>query len=280
MTMAKLHVFMLLLGLAACSQADFVTFPSARLSAAAQIQPTINGYLMKPEGNGPFPAVILLHGCGGIVQQQLAWREWLRDRGFVSLSVDSFTPRGVSSGCGQPGLVDVGARITDAFGGLDYLASQTFVDRRRIAVMGFSHGGLVALSVAASPSWISRPAGSPQFRSAVTFYPECQMHGAQDEAPPTMPVLILVGGLDDWTPAASCQRLADRYAGRGSPITLIVLPGARHAFDEVSLPVTSLPTAVNINSPNGMGATIGGNAQAAERAKEAVTAFLATTLKP
>lgn len=275
-----LPAFLLLLFLAACGHADFVTFPSARLSAAAVIQPTVSGYLMKPDGNGRFPAVVLLHGCGGIVEQELAWRQWLRDRGFVSLSVDSFTPRGVSSICGQPGLVDVTARITDAFGGLDYLAAQPFVDRSRIAVMGFSNGGLVTLSIVASPSWISRPAGSPQFGSAITLYPECQRHGSQDEAPPTMPLLILVGALDDWTPAASCQRLADRYAGRGSPITLIVLPGARHAFDVVGLPVTSLPMAVNINSPTGMGATIGGNGPAAERAKEAVAAFLAKTLKP
>jgi dienelactone hydrolase len=261
--------------LVACSPARGVTFPGARLSSASEVQPTIlTAYLSKPDGNGPFPAVILLHGCGGIRLNETAWRDWFRTKDIVALSVDSFNPRGVSNICSQLSLVDMNARIADAFGGLDYLAAQPFVDRDRVFIMGFSNGAGVVLAVAAPPSWISRPPASARFRAAIALYPECLTHMSQDDAPPSMPLLILIGDRDDWTLASSCQRMTERFAGKGSPTTLVVLPGARHVFDDATVGVTYLPTAMNINSPSGLGATIGGDSQATERSKQIIGQFL------
>ncbi len=257
--------------LIACSPGRSVTFPSARLSSAAEVQPTITGYLSKPDGNGPFPAVVLLHGCAGIGPNVGVWSEWFRARGFVALAVDSFNPRGVSNICSQLERIDENARTTDAFGGLDYLTAQPFVDRNQVFIMGFSHGGGVALAVAAPPSWISRPLASARFHAAIALYPECLMHMSQ---PPSMPLLILIGDRDDWTLASSCKRMTDKFAGQRSPITFVVLPGALHSFDNITVPRTYLPTAKNMNSPTGWGATVGGDVQATERARQIVGQFL------
>ena len=56
----------------------------------------IEGYPTKPEGSGPFPAVVLLHGCGGwteAVRQERA--AWFTNLGYVALAVDSFATRGI-----------------------------------------------------------------------------------------------------------------------------------------------------------------------------------------
>src|SRR5579875_1622023 len=128
-----------------------VVFSSARLSSLAESQPVINGVLTKPDGPGPFPAVVLLHGCSGPGTNLAFWAHWLRERGYAALAIDSFAPRGVHEICTDFSRVTANERLGDAFGGLDYLASQPFVDPNRIAVMGFSNGGVIALDVASLP---------------------------------------------------------------------------------------------------------------------------------
>ena len=54
---------------------------------------TVDGTLFKPDGAGPFPAVVLLHGCGGIRTHFVQWAGAIRDMGYVALLVDSFRPR-------------------------------------------------------------------------------------------------------------------------------------------------------------------------------------------
>ena len=104
----------------------------------------IQGYLAKPEGAGPFPAVIGLHGCAGmpdttkrkLVDELVGW-------GYVVLLVDSFATRGIDHAC-TGGVLDIaGKRRSDAYGALAFLAGQTFVDPQRVAAVGFSQGGWV-----------------------------------------------------------------------------------------------------------------------------------------
>jgi len=150
---------------------------------------------------------------------------------------------------------------------------------RSIAVMGFWNGAIVVLNAAAPPAWLSRPAGSDWFRAAVAFYPECLMQMAQDQ-PPRIPPLILIGDADDWTLASSCRRMADQYADKGSPLKLVVLPGARHSFDDPNLPPRSLPDVMNINSRSGTGATVGRNSRAATESEGLVAQFLRSWPRP
>ena len=92
--------------------------------------------LQKPDGAGPFPAVVLLHTCGGLQQHVLEWSVRLRDHGYVAIVLDSFTPRGERSVCGN-WRVSLDEVAADAYAALAHLRAQPSVDARRIGVMGF-----------------------------------------------------------------------------------------------------------------------------------------------
>ena len=70
--------------------------------------------VLRPEGEGPFPAVVLLHGCSGIIQTERGWAQELRKRGYVAVLVDSFRPRGYTEICTNLRRVTRGRRVEDA----------------------------------------------------------------------------------------------------------------------------------------------------------------------
>ncbi len=179
----------------------------------------IQGYLTRPKGAGPFPAVALLHSCLGLPANRRAIADALAGWGYVALFVDDFATRGLKETC----AVDFNEAMADAYGALGYLSQLSFVDRTRIAAVGFSQGGDTELKIAAS-----RPEASsgPRFKAAAAFYPPCA-----NEADATLgiPTLILVGANDEVTPAADCARLAKRQAP--GAVKFVVYPGAAHGFD-------------------------------------------------
>jgi dienelactone hydrolase len=188
----------------------------------------IQGVLAKPDGAGPFPAVIALHGCAGMhdtTKRRLA--DELVPRGYVILFVDSFATRGMDHACTSAAFATFLRRRQDAYGALVFLARQTFVDPERVAALGFSHGGWVTLSVAETNSFeLFVPPSDFRFRAAAAFNPPCK----QAVARPGIPTLIFVGALDDWTPAADCSNKIASWGSDGPPIELIVYPGAHHGF--------------------------------------------------
>ena len=192
--------------------------------------------LTMPQGTGPFPAVIILHGCAGlgppVARARLVeYASWYADRGYAGLIVDSFTPRGVSTLClgGEPAPL---ARAFDAYRALEYLAGLGSIDPRRVVLQGHSHGGATVLT--ALDEVTAEMAGTPlRFAAGVAYYPPCAYEaGAYGSAELYAPVLILIGEKDDWTPAADCERLHARQQ-RQAPgrMRLIVHPGATHGFD-------------------------------------------------
>ena len=191
----------------------------------------LQGYLRQPRDPGPLPAVVLLHGCnGGWQQLDERWGARIGSWGYVTLTVDRFGPRGIISTCtgGAPP-----ATVFDAYRALTFLAQRPFVDPDRVAVIGFSQGGWLALT-SVERGTIER-LSNEKFRAAIAFYPPCL--GIKDSM--TVPTLILIGELDDWTPADECRNLAEgrddygisRQKGLGVPIELVVYPGAYHGFD-------------------------------------------------
>jgi dienelactone hydrolase len=123
-------------------------------------------------------------------------------------------------------LFEPAPRVGDAYGALAWLARQPFVDANRIAVLGFSAGGVATLSIAELRDFeLFENEGEHAFKAAVALYPACRSDNAL-----RIPTLILIGELDDWSPAAECRATTARRTG-GSPVKLIVYPGTYHAFD-------------------------------------------------
>jgi dienelactone hydrolase len=153
------------------------------------------GYLARPRGPGagPFPAVVVLHGCGGFDDVVVSWADRLSSWGYFALAVDSFGPRGVPKNCTSRTY-----QAVDASSAATFLAQQAFVDSSRVAILGFSQGGMAALRNADSTF---AKLYSKTFHAAVAFYPDCSgISGIM-----SVPTLVLVGDLDDWTPAKACH---------------------------------------------------------------------------
>jgi dienelactone hydrolase len=213
-------VVVLLIGTSALSiAADIITFKGSDTTAAGSPL-VLTGKLTKPQGNGPFPSVVLLHGCGGFRAYQDVWAVKLASWGYVALQVDSFGPRGKSSICEDPDLLSIiPKRAQDAYDAKSYLLGLPYVDRNRIAVMGWSHGGITTLSV------VDQKRDDP-FRSAIAFYPYCNRMLFDFNAP----LLILIGEKDIWTPASACS-MRMRSGQIGNEVTLKIYPDSHHGFD-------------------------------------------------
>lgn len=207
-----------------CASYQSVSFKSA---PAATDSIEIEGNLYKPEGNGPFPAVVILHGCGGIDYHFIAWCEQLVTWGYVALMVDSFGPRGVNRVCGNPSKVSPIERSLDAYGAAVYLKQLPYVDGDKIGLIGFSHGGYTGMrAIQKNFVDIAKMKKSP-IKAAVLFYPWCDSRHDQDIAIPT---LILIGSKDDWTPASRCVELVKRVS-KPELVEFVVYDGAYHDFD-------------------------------------------------
>lgn len=230
-------------------------------------------HLYRPEGPGPSPAVVLLHGCSGIIQTERGWAQELRKRGYLALIVDSFRPRGHREICTDFTRVTRSQRVEDAFAALRWLRAQPFVVPDDVALMGFSNGGYALLQAMRSPP----TAASRGFQAAVAMYPECRFDvGASFSAP----ILILMGEADDWTLASHCRDLADAASrGSGAPVLLHVYPGVHHSFDNPAIRYFHYAAARNPNKPGGCcGATVAYDEQAHANALERAARFLAVHL--
>jgi dienelactone hydrolase len=178
------------------------------------------GYLAKPDGPGPFPAVVVLHGGTGFFSGTSVAADRLSSWGYVALAVDSLRPRDRDNACSS-GSRD---QPIDAYAALNYLAAQTFVDPDRIGTLGFSMGGGSALT--AVERGIIEEAFPRKFRAVIAYYPLCATKSIL-----TAPTLILIGEVEDWAPAQACQELAKGADKNGAAINVVVYPNAYHGFD-------------------------------------------------
>jgi dienelactone hydrolase len=196
---------------------------------------TLSGELKFPAGAGPFPAVILAHGCGGTGAADATWAPVLREWGYATFVVDSFRGRGLTRICVQPRVLSPTQRIPDVYGALRILATHPRIDARRVALMGFSHGGDVALR--AATQWAKdrfAPPGQPGFRALLPFYPFCG-YVYPERQRISAPLRLHHGELDDWLPVAPCIRLVESLKVSRQDAGITVYPGGLHGFDNAGI---------------------------------------------
>jgi len=218
------------------------------------------GYLFAPAGDGPHPAVVMLHGRVGpystsdnatctrvargvtspcnaatLSKRNQMWGAFWAARGYLALLPDSFGPRGKAHGFPRfthddPDRADVNERTVrplDAEGALAFLAARRDVAQTSIFLQGWSNGGSTALNV------MIRQGAKGGFRAALAFYPGCGGEALLDETiRTTAPLAMLLGSSDEEVSHLVCQRVANRSREAGTPLDLTVYLGATHDFDD------------------------------------------------
>lgn len=299
MYMALMALVLYFLLLAGCVPATSgLTLTTTRANGTVE---QISATMLKPEGPGPFPAVVIMHDCSGLGPRSsgspIRWAMALVERGYVIVMPDSFSTRGHAGGVctnPSPSRNDVAPvrRVPDAYAALAYVRTLPYVDGKRIGIMGGSHGGSTTLASMVAAEQDSEPLAREKragFTAAVALYPGCaarmgdwrvvRQGGAGGPITdyvgvykPVAPLLILIGENDDWTPAEPCRKLTEISRQAGYPVAIKVYPGAYHGFDSNN-PVRYDSARVNANSPTGRGATTGGDLKAWEDSVRVVTEF-------
>ena len=215
--------------------------------------------LEKPDGEGPFPAVMLVPACSSFNNSKAPnfyknVQNKLVELGFVTLRVDYIAARNIES-CMGTNTTSAGNDICIA---ADYLNQQTFVKKGAVNVIGWSFGGAAVFRALRSTG--SKKAA--QVDAAVTYHPYCN---AARRWKSDVPVLVLMGTKDNITPVTACEYLFSTLPKRDR-LTIRIYEDAHHLFDMDELPPETTSSVVT--------GSIGYNKAAAEAAWIEVTKFL------
>lgn len=272
------------------------------------------GHLFLPPGADKVPAIIFMHGSGGVYEAMLDyWPRQFNGAGYAMLAMDSFGPRGVKSTAEDQSQVPFAADTADVFAALKLLATHPRIDAQRIAILGTSRGGITswrsALERVIEAQGLSKDL---RFAAHVQLYAGGCVGTFRVTPKPGVfspaPQLWLHGDVDDYTPMAPCQEYAALIAKTGTPVSFVVIPGAGHKFDgepqrrvmlkNAQMTLASCPLELDMQtlryqdrftsqplngeavrevakaSCSALGASVEGNHAARDQAAKAVLAFL------
>ena len=271
------------------SATAFLTWSAIGCAAAAPApQPVdipagsavLHAQLYKPEGHGPFPVVIALHGCGGlgahaetVLPRYRDWAEQLLKTGHAVLLPDSYGSRELGPQCRvnvrERRVLARRERVADVTAAHRWLLAQSWVARDRISLIGWANGASAVL-------WAVRPqlgsrAIEPDYRSAVAFYPDCRISSGTGWSA-RVPTLLLIGGKDDISSPPSCRQMVDGARGRSALARIVVYPTASHDFDLANVPLHAIASADAAAPERGH---VGTDAEARADAEKQVAAWLA-----
>jgi dienelactone hydrolase len=239
----------------------------------------LQAQLYKPEGNGPFPVVIALHGCGGLAGHsepiQTRYRDWaeqLIKDGKAVLFPDSYGSRELGPQCRvrERRISARRERVADILAARKWLMQQTWVARDRISLLGWANGASALL-------WAVRPQlllhhAEPDFRSAIAFYPDCRLSSGLGWSA-RVPTLVLIGAKDDVSSPPACRQMVEGAHGRSALTRIVVYPSAYHDFDRANLPVQAIGPSADAADPEK--GHVGTDAEALADSQKRVAEWLA-----
>lgn len=178
----------------------------------------------RPDGPGPFPAVLFVSGCLGFdygsgPKTFADMAESWRSKGYIVVFVDYLKARGESQCAGEsPGGV-----AKDILAVTSYLQAQPFIKPSEITAIGWSLGGGAVLEILDEIG----PGDHSPLRSVIAYTPVCGILEPWDNK---VPALVLMGATDKLASPAGCQDVFARLPA-GTPLVAHVYPDAGHVFN-------------------------------------------------
>lgn len=199
----------------------------------------ITGVLTLPDaaktpGVDKVPAMVVVHGSSGVLANEWEWAKRMNELGYASFVIDNFTGRGLTETATDQSQLSTMADVAGALAALKLLATHPAIDVKRIGVIGFSRGGSVAIDFVFEPIRRAVIDNDLRFAVHIPVYVGCSI-GYMSAHLDGSPILMLLGGKDDYTPATACVAYADVLRAKGASIKVVVYPNAYHGFDGLAL---------------------------------------------
>ncbi|WP_286264641.1 dienelactone hydrolase family protein [Thalassotalea atypica] len=211
----------------------YVNFPVTLLESEITVSAQ---YRLPRNIEEPMPAVVILHSSGGIDRTGKFYARKLNRAGIATLELDMWAARGLLGGT-QNRPSSVQETIPDAFAALAYLANKPEIDSERIAVLGFSWGGVVSL-LSATQQYAPANDFPYQFAAHIAHYPVCWAYnflpGFELNNLTGAPVLIQAAEFDDYDLPDTCENLVDSLSNEDREyVSLNMYKNAYHAWDRL-----------------------------------------------
>ena len=239
----------------------------------------LHAQLFKPDGDGPFPTVIALHGCGGlsghsepVAPRYRDWAEQLLKAGNAVLLPDSYGSRELGPQCRvkERRVLARRERVDDIMASRQWLVQQPWAMADRISLVGWANGAS-ALLWAVRPQLSSRHV-EPDFRTAIAFYPDCRISSGLGWSA-RIPTLLLIGAKDDVSSPPACRQMVDGARGRSALARIVVYPEAYHDFDRANFPLHAIGGTTDVTLPEH--GHVGTDAEARADSQKRVAEWLA-----
>jgi dienelactone hydrolase len=199
---------------------------------------TIAGVLRIAQGSGRLPLVIFIAGSGGFNTNSEVWDRQFQEMGVSTFTLDGFAARGIQSLVTDQSKLGRLNMIVDLYRSLAVLAVHPRVDPARIAVMGFSRGGQIALDASFRRFQKMWNTSGVEPVAYIPLYPTCITTYIDDTNVSDRPIRIFHGISDDYVQIGPCRDYVARLRAAGKDVTLTEYPDTWHAFDYVSFPST------------------------------------------
>ena len=202
---------------------------------------TLAGELRIPKpGSDRLPAVILIHGSGGVGSNVDAWAKEINSLGIAAFILDSFSGRGIVNTLSDQSQLDSLAMTIDAYRALALLAQHPRIDPDRIAVMGFSKGAVPAVYSGNERFRKLYDPAKVGFAAHIGLYTPCNVQYRDDDKVTGAPIRLFHGIADDYVSIAPCRAYVERLKAAGVNVALTEYPDAYHAYDGTTSPPIQL----------------------------------------
>jgi dienelactone hydrolase len=193
---------------------------------------TIAGELRIPKaGTDKLPAIIMVHGSGGLSASPDHWARELNSIGIAVFILDSFAGRGIVSTVTDQSQLDHLAMAVDAYRALGVLAAHPRIDPARVAVIGFSKGAVAAVYSANQRFRTLLGPANAEFAAHIGLYTPCNVAYRDDDKVTSKPIRLHHGIPDDWVSIEPCRAYVGRLKQAGADVTLAEYPDSYHAYD-------------------------------------------------